>query len=189
MPNHQQDASDSVPLPQCVAFSNIASRCRILTDMIHPHHPSRPTITQPTGCRLMRACRTGWRKEKITARNRGGLGSGLILSEWHRKYARYYKSYAVLDFLRASTVNIMASLAYDIKATVEGLFQYTHKTWDAVQDTGHIPPFVIVGVILVLLLSAWRLWHFTVLPFLHPQEPRMIPYWIPCKIFWRSSFT
>ena len=27
----------------------------------------------------------------------------------------------------------------------------------------------------------WRLWAFTVLPALRPNEPKEVPYWIPCK--------
>lgn len=31
------------------------------------------------------------------------------------------------------------------------------------------------------LLLSWRLWTFTILPTLRPDEPREIPYWIPCQ--------
>ena len=34
---------------------------------------------------------------------------------------------------------------------------------------------------LAILLLLWRLWRFTVVPFLQPLEPKEIPYWIPCK--------
>ncbi|PSN66567.1 cytochrome P450 [Corynespora cassiicola Philippines] len=30
-----------------------------------------------------------------------------------------------------------------------------------------------------LSLIAWRLWKFTIIPWLHPQEPRELPYWVP----------
>ena len=32
------------------------------------------------------------------------------------------------------------------------------------------------GVCLLL----WRLWAFTIVPLLRPDEPRDLPYWIPC---------
>jgi hypothetical protein len=44
------------------------------------------------------------------------------------------------------------------------------------------------------LLLSWRLWRFTIRPRLHPQEPKELPYWIPCvyksvtKILYRSNF-
>lgn len=39
-------------------------------------------------------------------------------------------------------------------------------------------------------LLLWRLWVFTVLPVLRPDEPKELPYWIPCKyaeMIWRST--
>jgi hypothetical protein len=30
---------------------------------------------------------------------------------------------------------------------------------------------------------AWRLWRFTILPVLKPNEPKELPYWIPCKSY------
>ncbi|TGJ84268.1 hypothetical protein E0Z10_g4481 [Xylaria hypoxylon] len=37
----------------------------------------------------------------------------------------------------------------------------------------------------LLALLCWRLLRFTLLPLLHPSEPKEVPYWIPCHI---SSF-
>ncbi|KAI5866714.1 putative cytochrome p450 [Durotheca rogersii] len=34
-------------------------------------------------------------------------------------------------------------------------------------------------VCLLSLLFVWRAWRFTVLPFLHPDQPKEFPYWIP----------
>ncbi|KAL4932112.1 cytochrome P450 [Aspergillus undulatus] len=31
----------------------------------------------------------------------------------------------------------------------------------------------------VLCIMSWRLWRFTIRPFLHPDEPKEVPYWIP----------
>lgn len=28
-------------------------------------------------------------------------------------------------------------------------------------------------------LVTWRLWRFTVAPYLYPKEPKVLPYWIP----------
>jgi hypothetical protein len=37
----------------------------------------------------------------------------------------------------------------------------------------------IYAAALVSLLG-WRLWRFTIWPLFHPEEPRELPYWIPC---------
>lgn len=29
-------------------------------------------------------------------------------------------------------------------------------------------------------LLLWRLWRFTLMPMLKPNEPKELPYWIPC---------
>lgn len=33
--------------------------------------------------------------------------------------------------------------------------------------------------VLGMLVVLWRLWKFTLLPALHPREPKELPYWIP----------
>jgi hypothetical protein len=38
-------------------------------------------------------------------------------------------------------------------------------------------PLTIALPIIVLLL--WRLWRFTIVPFLFPNQPRTLPYWLP----------
>jgi hypothetical protein len=42
------------------------------------------------------------------------------------------------------------------------------------------PVLKVVAVILVLLV-VWRLWRFTVLPAYFPDDPKELPYWIPCE--------
>ncbi|KAL4766752.1 cytochrome P450 [Aspergillus nidulans var. acristatus] len=32
----------------------------------------------------------------------------------------------------------------------------------------------------VLCILTWRIWRFTIRPFFHPDEPKEVPYWIPC---------
>jgi hypothetical protein len=46
------------------------------------------------------------------------------------------------------------------------------------------------------VLLSWRLWRFTIRPRLHPDEPKELPYWIPCTLKpcyriwqWTNSFT
>ncbi|VUC27966.1 unnamed protein product [Clonostachys rosea] len=48
---------------------------------------------------------------------------------------------------------------------------------------------LIFFVLPILLLLVWRLWRFTIRPWLRPLEPKEIPYWIPCHTvgFLRSS--
>ncbi len=33
------------------------------------------------------------------------------------------------------------------------------------------------------LLLLWRLWRFTALPAMRPDEPKELPYWVPCTSF------
>jgi hypothetical protein len=33
----------------------------------------------------------------------------------------------------------------------------------------------------VILWLGWRVWIFTIAPVLNPREPKLLPYWIPCK--------
>ena len=49
----------------------------------------------------------------------------------------------------------------------------------------HADPFLQVSMVLlaavVSMMILWRLWTFTVKPYWKPDEPRELPYWIPCK--------
>lgn len=39
-----------------------------------------------------------------------------------------------------------------------------------------------LAILTILLpLSIWRIWKFTVCPYLQPEEPKELPYWIPSK--------
>ena len=44
-----------------------------------------------------------------------------------------------------------------------------------------------VLITLILTLFLWRVWTFKIIPVLYPQEPREVPYWIPCKWFFGCS--
>lgn len=47
----------------------------------------------------------------------------------------------------------------------------------------NVPNICMLGlVILSLAWLLWRLWSFTVLPYFRPDEPKNLPYWIPCKV-------
>lgn len=37
------------------------------------------------------------------------------------------------------------------------------------------------AVLLALLWVLWRLWTFTILPAFRPDEPKQVPYLIPCE--------
>ena len=39
-----------------------------------------------------------------------------------------------------------------------------------------------IAVLSNLSFALWRLWKFTVRPWIYPDEPREIPYWVPCKV-------
>jgi hypothetical protein len=36
-------------------------------------------------------------------------------------------------------------------------------------------------VLSILLLLLWRLWKFSLKPYLYPDDPKELPYWIPCR--------
>ena len=40
---------------------------------------------------------------------------------------------------------------------------------------------LLICVTLTVVLLLWRFWTFTILPALHPNEPKEVPYWIPCE--------
>ncbi|PQE22380.1 cytochrome P450 protein [Rutstroemia sp. NJR-2017a WRK4] len=46
---------------------------------------------------------------------------------------------------------------------------------------------------ILFLLLLWRIYRFTITPWLYPQNPRELPYWIPCEseyiAHWHSYFT
>ena len=49
------------------------------------------------------------------------------------------------------------------------------------QDSGVFSPVLVSALIIVLPLLLWRIWTFTILPVLHPDEPKQIPYWVPSR--------
>jgi hypothetical protein len=38
------------------------------------------------------------------------------------------------------------------------------------------------AAIVVIALLLWRLWRFTLRPCFYVDDPKELPYWIPCKI-------
>lgn len=45
---------------------------------------------------------------------------------------------------------------------------------------------LLVTVVLSSLLLLWRIWRFTVLPLLHPDQPKEFPYTVPGECSTRS---
>jgi hypothetical protein len=43
-------------------------------------------------------------------------------------------------------------------------------------------PALTVAVTSACVLVLWRIWRFTILPSYHPNDPKELPYWIPCKL-------
>lgn len=39
------------------------------------------------------------------------------------------------------------------------------------------------------LYFCWRLWKFTVNPFLRPNDPKELPYWVPCELKARQDLS
>ena len=44
-------------------------------------------------------------------------------------------------------------------------------------------PGVLFIITLCTLWAFWRIWTFTIVPILRPDEPKDIPYWVPCEPF------
>lgn len=45
-----------------------------------------------------------------------------------------------------------------------------------------------VLLVLTALFMSWRLWKFTIQPYLRPEAPKELPYWIPCKFnYWSNT--
>lgn len=68
-------------------------------------------------------------------------------------------------------------MLYDLVAAI---FNGVMLQWEKILE---IPTSLLLGLVVpssIWLL--WRLWSFTVLPNFRPEEPKELPYWIPCKI-------
>lgn len=39
----------------------------------------------------------------------------------------------------------------------------------------------IAALLLLAVLLSWRLWRFTITPWLYPNDPKELPYWIPSR--------
>ena len=46
---------------------------------------------------------------------------------------------------------------------------------------GALSPSLTVLAFCVFSLLGWRLWKFTIRPYMRPQAPKELPYWIPCE--------
>ncbi|KAF7586369.1 hypothetical protein BBP40_009015, partial [Aspergillus hancockii] len=50
---------------------------------------------------------------------------------------------------------------------------------------------VAVSIASLITLMLWRVWRFTIVPYLEPNDPKELPYWIPILghggAFWRNS--
>lgn len=62
--------------------------------------------------------------------------------------------------------------------SVQEFCQEMFKTM--IQATEHhalvLRPVIFVAVLLIL----WRIYRFNIVPLLRPDEPKELPYWIPC---------
>lgn len=48
------------------------------------------------------------------------------------------------------------------------------------EKLGYLVSLTVTACLLLALFS-WRYWRFTIVPFLHPELPKELPYWIPCR--------
>lgn len=46
-----------------------------------------------------------------------------------------------------------------------------------------VPNICMLGLVMLSLMwILWRFWSFTLLPYFRTEEPKDLPYWIPCKV-------
>ena len=54
---------------------------------------------------------------------------------------------------------------------------------NALRGLESLLPYPLQAIILLTgSLLLWRLWKFTILPLFEPNQPKRLPYWIPCEI-------
>ena len=68
-----------------------------------------------------------------------------------------------------------ADSSYNSQYSIPDLF---HSTTETMYDASMLISST-AGLLLALLL--WRFWKFHLKPAFHPEAPKELPYWIPCK--------
>lgn len=61
----------------------------------------------------------------------------------------------------------------------EALVVQTTGVFKQLDQAAFHAPFILL--LLIIATSVWRLWTFTLFPWLNPNEPKEMPYWIPCE--------
>lgn len=62
------------------------------------------------------------------------------------------------------------------------LATYAEKTFDhLLRPLEEEPSLFVTTCILIFAWISWRLWRFIIAPFLYPNDPRELPYWIPSE--------
>lgn len=69
-----------------------------------------------------------------------------------------------------------------------------HAAYHAVRLPNVVSTAILPGAFVLSTLVLWRLWRFTVLPWLYPDPSKEFPYWIPGerptrKSTWKSDRT
>ena len=70
-------------------------------------------------------------------------------------------------------------LASVLSTLAGGVYEALFEPW-AETATGHTTLLSILLAFLVIM-GTWRALRFTVIPALYPNDPKELPYWIPCK--------
>lgn len=83
---------------------------------------------------------------------------------------RFPQEVSALQFDATMLQFIWVWLGYKLLALQNEMFQIVYMPWLL---------WTLVGSSLCVLV--WRLWTFTIRPYLRPQDPKELPYWIPCK--------
>lgn len=40
-------------------------------------------------------------------------------------------------------------------------------------------PLLVAGTAAIVVLISWRIWKFTLVPNIWPNDPKVLPYWVP----------
>lgn len=97
-----------------------------------------------------------------------------------RNFSRVCQVQAHCTFSKASissySWSVICRMLYDLVAAI---YNGVMLQWERILD---VPTILLLGLAMpssTWLL--WRLWSFTVLPNFRPEEPKELPYLIPCK--------
>ena len=86
-----------------------------------------------------------------------------------------------MDVHFPSTKAIQDALSYDGIYTAFAAYEAARRDQFMHPEGFQWTWTLAMAVFLSSTLGLWRLWTFTVRPWMHPDEAKEVPYWVPCK--------